>query len=58
MMIGKADFERLLPEIFRVRDNESLTGQPSAECVARWEDDGGRTAPAKTPPPAVRGGFV
>ncbi len=33
MMICKSDFEDLFPEIF----------QPDETCIARWEDDGGRT---------------
>lgn len=44
-MICKADFEDLFPEMFRPRDNETSAAEPSAECVTRWEDDGGRGAP-------------
>ena len=36
-MISMTDFEDLSPEIFPSRG-------PSADCVARWEDDGGRPA--------------
>jgi hypothetical protein len=36
-MISRTDFEDLFPEVFPPRG-------PSADCVARWEDDGGRPA--------------
>ncbi len=36
-MISRTDFEDLFPEIFPSRGL-------SADCVARWEDDGGRPA--------------
>ena len=43
MMVCKADFEELFPELLRLRDMERLVAEPSAKCLARWEDDGGRT---------------
>ncbi len=43
MMICKADFEELFPELFRPSDMERSVAEPSAKCLARWEDDGGRT---------------
>ena len=46
MMICKADFEELFPETFPARHDERA-GQPNPDCLARWEDDGGRTAPAR-----------
>ena len=55
MMICKADFEELFPELFRPSDIVKSVAEPSARCLARWEDDGGRTTsaniiPAATPP--------
>lgn len=42
MMLCKADFEELFPELFeQPRRTPAL---PSADCVARWEDDGGAPA--------------
>ncbi|MBN8189995.1 hypothetical protein JF540_25245 [Salipiger thiooxidans] len=43
MMICKADFEELFPELFRPSDMERSVADPGAKCLARWEDDGGRT---------------
>ncbi len=43
MMICKADFEELFPELFRPSDLERSVAEPGAKCLARWEDDGGRT---------------
>ncbi|WP_343504825.1 MULTISPECIES: hypothetical protein [Roseobacteraceae] len=43
MMISKADFGELFPELFRPSDMERSVAEPSAKCLARWEDDGGRT---------------
>ena len=45
MMICKADFEELFPEIFapESRNGPKTTAlQPNAECLVRWEDGGGR----------------
>lgn len=50
MMLCKADFEELFPDLFRPRDVVSLTAEPSAGCLARWEDDGGRTTSANIIP--------
>ncbi|MEQ5827854.1 hypothetical protein ACGYKB_10990 [Sulfitobacter sp. 916] len=47
MMLCKADFEELFPELRRVKKEE--TPGPSMECVSRWEDDGG--APVSVRPP-------
>ncbi|SEN99523.1 hypothetical protein SAMN05216227_10382 [Pseudorhodobacter antarcticus] len=44
MMICKADFEELFPEIFGSEPRLSpkpKVHQPSVECLGRWEDDGG-----------------
>lgn len=43
MMICKADFEELYPELFRPSDMERSVAEPRAKCLARWENDGGRT---------------
>lgn len=50
MMICKADFEELFPDLFRPTDIEPSAAKPSAKCLARWEDDGGRTTSASTVP--------
>lgn len=45
MMLCKADFEELFPDLFKpIRHPvEGTTADaPSAACIARWEDDGGR----------------
>ncbi len=44
MMICDADFEELFPTIFRRGPHAANNLGPSADCVARWEDDGGRPA--------------
>lgn len=44
MMICKADFEELFPEIFVSGSNNGLNAsvqQPNAERSVRWEDDDG-----------------
>lgn len=43
MMICKAEIEELFPELFRPSDMERSVAEPSAKCLARWEDNGGRT---------------
>jgi len=55
MMLCKADFEELFPELFK--QNPRAAAQPSVDCVARWEDDGGAPAvinrvPTRRPWPA------
>ena len=50
MMICKADFEELFPELFRPSDMERSVAEPGAKCLARREDDGGRTASANIIP--------
>lgn len=50
MMICKADFEDLFPELFLPRDTESSVAEPNTESVARWEDDSGRATSAETTP--------
>ncbi|TCO68705.1 hypothetical protein [Rhodovulum euryhalinum] len=50
MMICKADFEELFPDLFGPKDIEPLAATPSARCLARWEDDGGRTISANIIP--------
>ena len=59
MMICAADFEELFPDLFQpehVRTAPWPAKAASAECIARWEDDGGlhvspssrdRTAPVR-----------
>ena len=54
MMISKADFGELFPELFRPSDMERSVAEPSAKCLARWEDDGGRTTSANIIPLAHR----
>lgn len=47
MMLCQADFEELFPDLFRDDSDEPKSNRPdgaSADCVARWEDDGGRHA--------------
>jgi len=41
-MICRADFEELFPEIFRPTPMSGSRQSPTEECLARWEDDGGR----------------
>ncbi|PVA08247.1 hypothetical protein [Thalassorhabdomicrobium marinisediminis] len=43
MMLSKADFEDLLPDVFPTSSAED----PNAACIARWEDDGGQ--PERSP---------
>jgi hypothetical protein len=50
MMICKADFEELFPELFQPSDMESSVPGPSVKCLARREDDGGRTTSANIIP--------
>ncbi|SMC95513.1 hypothetical protein SAMN06295998_1137 [Primorskyibacter flagellatus] len=56
MMICKADFEELFPDLFKpepvaetrqTANPATLVTSPSAGCFARWEDDGGQEVPAK-----------
>ncbi|MBK0328411.1 hypothetical protein I5535_14065 [Rhodobacteraceae bacterium F11138] len=61
MMICAADFEELFPDLFAPEPAfvvRPAANAPSAECIARWEDDGGshaeiapsrRNAPARSP---------
>lgn len=59
MMICDADFEELFPDLFQPEPApgmQPIAKGPSAECIARWEDDGGlpgapreRTAPVRSP---------
>lgn len=47
MMICDADFEELFPALFQpepVRAARPKAQGPSAGCIARWDDDGGRQA--------------
>lgn len=53
MMISRADFEELFPELFQPEPEfeptlaaPAKTKGASAECIARWEDDGGRSLSA------------
>lgn len=50
MMLCKADFEELFPDLFRPKYIEPSAARPSARCLARWEDDGGRTTSANIIP--------
>lgn len=50
MMLCKADFEELFQDLFRPKDMVSSVAEPSAKCLARWEDDGGRTTSANIIP--------
>ncbi|KAA8606069.1 hypothetical protein AL036_16185 [Salipiger aestuarii] len=50
MMICKADFEELFPDLLGPKVRRPSAAGPSAECVARWEDDGGRTTSANIIP--------
>lgn len=59
MMICDADFEELFPDLFQPEPApvmQPAAKAPTAECFARWEDDGGlprapreRTAPVRGP---------
>ena len=45
MMICRADFEELFPEMFQPRHRPTaidVADAPSPACIARWVDDGGR----------------
>lgn len=49
-MLCRADFEELFPDLFKpelepVPAVRQIAKSPSAECIARWEDDGGLHAP-------------
>ncbi|MEP3687498.1 MULTISPECIES: hypothetical protein [Sulfitobacter] len=44
MMLCRADFEELFPEMFEPQVS-ATPAAPSDDCVARWEDDGGAPAP-------------
>ncbi|MCB1328517.1 MAG: hypothetical protein KDK28_03255 [Maritimibacter sp.] len=50
MMICKADFEELFPELFRPSEVVRSVDEPSAKRLERWEDDGGRTTSANIIP--------
>jgi len=48
MMICNADFEELFPALFRPASAPASAARqpaPDANCIARWEDDGGRIVP-------------
>lgn len=50
MMICKADFEELFPDLFQPEPNPDtprMAKPANARCIARWEDDGGRSLPAR-----------
>ena len=56
MMICKADFDELFPDLFQAEPAPALHRMaklPSAECIARWEDDGGLPLPANRTRPAT-----
>lgn len=60
MMMRKENFDQLFPEALQLAADISHAGEPSAECLARWEDDGGRAAPPhleRHPKPAMRDGL-
>ena len=45
MMLCKADFEEIFPELFEPNQrplSETPVETSSPACIARWEDDGGR----------------
>lgn len=49
MMICKADFEELFPDLFQPEPapaTHQTAKPPSTACIARWEDDGGLPLPA------------
>lgn len=53
MMICKADFEELFPATFKPKLRSSTVlalPEPAPACIARWEDDGGRTTPVTVRP--------
>ncbi len=46
-MICNADFEELFPALFQTEPVRAACPRaqvPSAECIVRWDDDGGRQA--------------
>ena len=48
MMICKADFEDLFPDLFQSEPEPAARRKivpPGADSIARWEDDGGRPLP-------------
>tara|TARA_R100000935_G_C2839237_1_gene170081 strand:- start:1566 stop:1856 length:291 start_codon:yes stop_codon:yes gene_type:complete len=45
MMLYQADFKELFSELFSQENKAALPPAPSAECVSRWEDDGGTAVP-------------
>ncbi|MEX3314187.1 hypothetical protein [Sulfitobacter sp. PS-8MA] len=45
MMLCRADFEELFPELFDPQAHAAASA-PAADCLDRWEDDGGAPAPA------------
>lgn len=52
MMICNADFEELFPDLFQTEPDpavQQVAGEPSVECIARWEDDGGRHLGPRAP---------
>ena len=52
MMICNADFDELFPATARAGDRATPapgSRSPDQTCLARWEDDGGRTRPVRPP---------
>lgn len=52
MMISKADFEELFPHLFKPEPAavpRQMATPPRANCIARWEDDGGLNEPSARP---------
>lgn len=45
MMMRSEHFGKLFPKTFEPAASIGYAGEPSSECLARWEDDGGRAAP-------------
>ena len=44
MMVCKADFEELFPEVFKPEGRDAERTAPAGArpaCIARWEDEGG-----------------
>lgn len=57
MMICKADFQDLFPETFPAdpeADAKPAARPPNRPGLARWEDEGGRLAPASASDPVGR----
>lgn len=50
MMICKADFEELFPELFRPSDRERSVAEPGAVGRRWWSHDIDKHHPAATPP--------